>query len=99
MLRFLFALAALVLFSADAFAGPVRDFINNHRPGIIIPKRSNCAPAPQAKCASCGPTCACPQGVCPNCPVPQAMPAKVESGRVIVGYQCVGGKCYPVYSK
>lgn len=72
MIRLILALLVLVYFAsgADARPRPVRNWIAQHRPGIVIPKSS------AAPCASCATGCpaACASGQCANgtCAVPTA---------------------------
>lgn len=66
-MRSVLAILVLVCLGGVATAGPIRNWIENHRPGIIIPKRSY-NPQPigpiyvQPGCPNC-PTC--PGGTCP----------------------------------
>ena len=62
-----FGAILLVMGSGSAEAGPVRKFIQKHRPGILIPKRiapSPIAKAPMARPVQMQPS-ACVGGVCP----------------------------------
>lgn len=77
-----FLWASLVLVTpAAADAGPVRHWVHDHRPGIVVPKKS-LYDAPQfvvpqqmparpflfapGQACPCGPACPCPPGVCPG---------------------------------
>ena len=76
--RLLLSLLAVALLGAAAIAGPIRDWVRDHRPGVIIPKKYN-APivpgSPQIQPTPgcpCQPVCPCPPQACPGgqCPAP-----------------------------
>lgn len=69
-MKFLLSLVCIVSFAAVAEAGPLRDWVNSWRPGVIVPLPSYYSPRP----------CPCPPGFCP-CPSPgqfvQPIPAPI----------------------
>lgn len=78
------ALVVLALCASDVFAGPVRDFIRENRPGLIVPKRS----AP-----SCG---SCQSAPAPVAPAPISDPdlgvsPSPNASGVILRPVCAGG--------
>ncbi len=45
-MRLVIALACLLVLAVSAEAGPICRFVQNHRPGIIVPKQSRTCPCP-----------------------------------------------------
>jgi hypothetical protein len=72
-MRSVLALIVVAWFSGSVSAGPIREWVQQHRPGVIIPKRTapSCTPAAagRSNCV-CGDSCSCAPGACPaKCPV------------------------------
>lgn len=89
-MRFFTAIVLLAVFGGVADAGPLRQWIQDRRPGILIPKQAASFPVnPHAcnKCTVCGNNCACAGGgsFCADgkCPVQFRL----------VGPSCPDGKC------
>lgn len=96
-MRYLLIAIALALASSTATAqhrGPIRQFIYDHRPGLVFPKYDTPRFAPfqyAAPACICADNCTCAPGACPTrCPV-QFTPATFYAAPACPS--CTSGKC------
>lgn len=97
-MKFVFSVCAVLCLSAVASAGPILDWIEARRPGVLIPKRGGYLPVqPAQPNPSNGCPCVpCPCNPCPggSCPIPGGAVA-LPTGPAVNVSPCPAGVCLP----